>query len=172
MPKNEFEEEEDEKEEDEEDDVNIDEIDSGEEKIFKMEECWHRLSLPIMEKVLINKRYACIFLHIKSAGLCIGRIKKRFLNNEGGMVLALELNCLECKLGVADSILREVKRKDFRVSPEKDTICGLLQMNPLQGRRWECLSYEIVIKHFKEVKKLDTDLLRNNFICNEISGSL
>ena len=71
-----------------------------------MEECWHRLSLPIMEKELINKRYACIFLHSKSAGLYIGRIKKRFLNNEGGMVLALELNCLKCKwiLGLRESI--------------------------------------------------------------------
>ena len=89
-----------------------------------MEGCWRRLSLPRMEKELIDKWYACIFLHNKSAGLYIGRMKKRFLNDEGGMVLALELDCLERKLGVADNILREAKRKYVDVFPVKDIICG------------------------------------------------
>ena len=44
-------------------------------------------------------------------------------------------------------------------------------MNPLRGGLWECPSYEIVIKHFEEAKKLDRNLLHNNFVCNEISGS-
>ena len=54
-PEYEFEEEEDKQEEDEEYDINVDEIDSGEGNIFKMEEWWHRLSLPTMEKELIDK---------------------------------------------------------------------------------------------------------------------
>ena len=73
---------------------NVDKIDSGEEKIFKMEECWRRLSLPTTEKELIDKWYACIFLHNKSAGLYIGKMKKRFLNDKGGMVLVLKLDYL------------------------------------------------------------------------------
>ena len=167
-PENEIEEEEDEQEEDEEDDVNVDKIDSGEEKIFKMEECWRRLSVPTMKKELIDKWYACIFLYNKSAGLYIGRMKKRFLNDEGGMVLALELDCLERKLGVSDNILREAKRKDVNIIfPVNDVICGPLQMNPLKGGRWD----DIVTKHFEEVKMLERDLLYNNFVCNEISGS-
>ena len=64
---------------------------SGVEKIFKMEECWRRLSLPTTKEELIDKWYACIFLRNKSAGLYIGKMKKRFLNDEGGMVLVLEL---------------------------------------------------------------------------------
>ena len=122
-----------------------------------MEECWRRLSLPATEKELIDKWYACIFLHKKSAGLYIGRMKKRFLNDEGGMVLALELDCLKRKLGVADNILREAKRKDVGVFHVKNIICGLLQMNLLRGGRWECPSYRIVTKHFEEVKKLDIE---------------
>ena len=124
-----------------------------------------------MEKELIGKCYACIFFHNKNAGLYTGRMKKRFLNDEGGMVLALELDCLERKVGVADNILREAKRKDVDVFSVKYIICGSLQMNTLRGGRWECPSYERVIKHFEEVKKLDRDLLYNNFVCNEISGS-
>ena len=139
-PEKEFEEEKDEQEEDQEDDINVDETDSGERKIFKMEECWHRLSLPIMEKELIDKWYACILLLSNSAGLYIGRMKKRFLNDEGGMVLALELDCLERKLGLADNVSQEVKRKDVDLFPAKDIICGPLQMNPLRGGHWECPS--------------------------------
>ena len=102
----------------------------------------------------------CMYiLHNKSAGLYIRRMKKRFLNDEGGMVLALELVCLERKLGVADNILQEAKRKDVDVLPVKNIICGPLQMNPLRGGHWECPSYEIVTKHFEEVKKLDRGLL-------------
>ena len=42
-------------ERDKEDDVYVDEIDSGEEKIFKIEEHWHRLSLTTMENKLNEK---------------------------------------------------------------------------------------------------------------------
>ena len=59
-----------------------------------MEECWRRLSLPTTEKELIDKWYACIFLHNKSAGLYIGKMKKRFFNDKGGMVLVLKLDYL------------------------------------------------------------------------------
>ena len=82
-----------------------------------MEECWRRLSLPTMEFELIDKWYEWIFSHNKSAGLCIGRTKKTFLNDEGGTVLALELYCLELKLDFADNILREAKRKDIDIFP-------------------------------------------------------
>ena len=103
----------------------------------QMEEYWQGLSSPTIEKELIDKWHACVFLHNKSAGLYIGRMKKRFLNDEGGMVLALELDCVEHKLGFADNILQEAKRKDVDVYPVKDVICEPLQMNPLKGGYWE-----------------------------------
>ena len=71
-PENQFGEEDDEQERDKEDDVNVDEIDSGEEKIFKMGECCCRLSLTTMENKLNDEWYACIFLHNKSFGHYIG----------------------------------------------------------------------------------------------------
>ena len=80
----------------------------------------------------MGKLYGCIFLHNKKAGDCIGRMKKIFLNDEGEMILALELDCLQCKLGFSDNILQKVKRKDVDVLPVKD-IFGPLQMNPLRG---------------------------------------
>ena len=84
-----------------------------------MEKCWLRLSLPAMEKELIHKWYTFNFLHDKSAGLYTGRMKKRFLNDEDGMVLALELDFVGRKLSVVDNILREAKRKDIPRIPHK-----------------------------------------------------
>ena len=83
-----------------------------------------------MEKELIEKWYACIFLHNKSAGLYIGRMKKRFLNDEGGMVLALELDCLERKLDIADNILQVAKRKDVNVFSIKHHLWALTNESP------------------------------------------
>ena len=104
-----------------------------------------------------------------NAGPCIGRMKKKFLNDEGGMVLALDLDCLKHKLGVAENTLQEAKRKENDIFAIKD-LCTLTNES-LEGECWECPSYEIVTKHFEEKKKLDRHLIYNNFVCNEISGS-
>ena len=67
-----------------------------------------------------------------SAGPCIGRMKKKFLNDEGGMVLALDLDCLKHKLGVAENILQEAKRKENDIFAIKD-LCTLTNESP-EGR--------------------------------------
>ena len=133
-----------------------------------MEECWCRLSLPTIKKDLIEKWYACIYFLNKSASLYITRMKTRFLNDKGGMILTLELDCLECKLGIADNILWEAKRKDADVFPLKYIVCEPLQMNPLRGWCWKCPSYKIVIKHFEERKKLET-CYNHGRLCHETS---
>ena len=82
--------------------------------------------------------------------------------------ISTELDCLKRKLGVTDDILQEVKRKDVDILLVK---VGRMLGVSLREGCWECPSYEIVIKHFEEAKNLDRDLLYNNFVCNEISGS-
>ena len=75
-------------------------------------------------------------------------MKKRFLNDECKMVLVLELNCPEHKLGIADNIMWEVKKKDVDKFPVKDIICWPLQMN-LKGGSWEGPSYKYSLKKQK-----------------------
>ena len=163
----EFEEENEEEFEDQEEE--FDDEDQGD--IPNMEGYWRRLNPPIAEEDVIGKWYACIFMHNKSAGLYIGRLKRRFLNDQGGFVLALELDCLERKLGVTDNILWEAKTKDVDVFPVKDVICGPVDMKPLKGGRWECQSYETVVKIFEEVKRFNREQLHNTFVCNEFGNS-
>ena len=63
----------------------------------------------------------------------IGKIRKRFLTveaNEQGYVAAVEMDCLQLKLGVTDCIFREHKTplKEIDVIPIKDVF-----MDPLKG---------------------------------------
>ena len=67
-----------------------------------------------------------------SAGPYTGRMKKKFLNDEGGMVLALELDYLKHKLGVAENILQEAIRKENNIFTIKD-LCTLTNESP-EGR--------------------------------------
>ena len=63
----------------------------------------------------------------------IGKIRKRFLTveaNEQGYVAAVEMDCLQLKLGVTDCIFRKHKTplKEIDVIPIKDVF-----MDPLKG---------------------------------------
>ena len=52
-----------------------------------------------------------------SAGPCIGGMKKKFLNDEGGMVLALDLDCLKHKLGLLKIPYKKQKGKKMTYLP-------------------------------------------------------
>ena len=94
-------------------------------------ECWKGLSPPISETEIVGKWYACIFKAKKKTYLYIGRATRRFLNDEGGLITALEIDCLEQKLGVTDNVLKQ-GQQDIGIFAARDVICGPLQMFPLQ----------------------------------------
>ena len=59
----------------------------------------------------------------KKPYLYIGRTTRRFLNDEGGLITALEIDCLEQKLGVTDNVLKQ-GQQDIGIFAVKDIICG------------------------------------------------
>ena len=128
-------------------------------------ECWKGLSPPISETEIVGKWYACIFKAKKKTYLYIGRATRRFLNDEGGLITALEIDCLEQKLGVTDNVLKQ-GQQDIGIFAAKDVICGPLQMFPLQRGRWECPKYNEIRSLFEKVKKDDREQLYNNFVCS------
>ena len=73
---------------------------------FILGECWKDLSPPISETEIVAKWYACIFKAKKKTYLYIGRAI-RFLNDEGGLITTLEIDCLEQKLGVTNNVLKQ-----------------------------------------------------------------
>ena len=108
--------------------------DDEDEEIGLMSDCWKRLCPPVEEAEILGKWFACIYLGKKAQLLYIGRVKRRFLMDEGGMPCGLELDCLERKIGVGDLILKEGD-PDIETFPLKNIIAGPVKMMPLKGKR-------------------------------------
>ena len=58
------------------------------------------------------------------------------LNDEGGLITTLEVDCLGQKLGTTDCILEQAKISDVNIFPVQNIICGLLNVNPLSNGLW------------------------------------
>ena len=90
----------------------------NEEKSSTMEKCWQALCPPVSEEKIVGKWLGCIFQHSKTLSLYVGRVTKRFLNDEGGLVAGVEMDCLERELGSAENILKQGK-PDVDIFPVK-----------------------------------------------------
>ena len=53
----------------------------------------------------------------RGPNLFTGKATQRFLNDEGGLITALEIDCLEQKLGTTDCILKQSKKSDVNIFP-------------------------------------------------------
>ena len=151
-------------EEREETEAETEEVD---ESLLAFENCWKQLGPPTNEEEIIGKWFACIYLKQKQPYLYIGRALRRFLldaeDENGAAVAALEINCLEHKLGVTDTHLKQGK-DDIDCFPVKNILCGPLEMKPLKGSKWDCTQYLEVRKIFERAKKMDREALYNRFV--------
>ena len=137
-----------------------------------MEKSWDAMNPPKNEEELIGQWFACVFKSTKTPNLYIGKIRKRFLTaevNEKGYVAAVEMDCLQQKLGVTDWIFREHKAplKDIDVIRIKDVF-----MRPLKGiyrenGKWEFPQYLNVKKIFEKIKNVERDSIYNTYICKK-----
>ena len=76
-------------------------------EIMIMEKSWDGMNPPKNEEELIGQWFACVSKSTKAPNLYIGKIRKRFLTvdvNEKGYVAAVEMDCLQLKLGVTNFI--------------------------------------------------------------------
>ena len=75
--------------------------------INHLKKVWISLEPPTDEKVIIGCWYAAIYIGKKSSetALYIGLVQKRYLQDENGPKSALELDCLQRKLGTNYDIL-------------------------------------------------------------------
>ena len=65
----------------------------------------------------------CLYFQDQEKNLIIGRAIRRFLNDEGGLITTLEIDCLEKRLGVTDNVLKQ-GQQDIGIFAVKDIICG------------------------------------------------
>ena len=101
----------------------------------------------------LRQWYACIFKAKKKTFLHIRRATRRFLNDEGGHIMALEIDYLEQNLGVTDNVL-EQGQEDIGILAIKDKICGTLQMCPLQRRRWNAQNIMKLVCSLKKSQRM------------------
>ena len=87
------------------------------------------------------------------------------VDENGAAVAALEINCLEHKLGVTDTLLKQ-GNDDIDCFPAKNILCGPLVMKPIQGSKWDCPQYLEVRNIFERAKKMDREALYNRFVSN------
>ena len=93
--------------------------------------------------------------------LFVGRVKQRFLidamDSPDCYTTALEVDCLQEKLGITNSILQEHNEVGTEVGifALHNIICAKLKEKFLGGNRWEFPQYEKVKALFEKVKKTD-----------------
>ena len=148
------------------DESSEEEIEDDEPVVMTMQNCWKGLSPPTAEEDVVNKWYGCIYTSERGPNLFIGKATQRFLNDEGGLITALEIDCLEQKLGTTDCILKQAKKSDVDIFPVQNIICVPLNVNPLSNARWECPMYAEVRKVFEKYKKVDCKKLCIFSLCS------
>ena len=148
------------------DESSEEEIEDDEPVVMTMQNCWKGLSPPTAEEDVVNKWYGCIYMSKRERNLFIGKATQRFLNDEGGLIMALEIDCLEQKLGTTDCILKQAEKSDVDIFPVQNIICGPLNVNPLSNGRWECPMYAEVRKIFEKYKKVDCKKLYIFSLCS------
>ena len=84
---------------------------SAESCIYHLKKLWILLEPPTDEKVIIGCWYTAVYIGKKSGetALYIGLVQQRYLQDENGATSALELDCLQRKLGTKDDILESHK---------------------------------------------------------------
>ena len=136
--------------------------------LYSMEKCWERLEPPRAEKDIVGEWVGCIYAGQRADHLFVGKILRRFLSDDGAALnthtVALEIDCLEEKLGTADCRFKEAGQKDIGVFPIHNVICGPVQADFISGKKWEVPQYQAIKKIFEKNKKLDRNKVHFSYI--------
>ena len=112
----------------------------------------------------------CTFKAKKKQHLFLGRVKTLFFNAYTKHdVETIEIDCLQEKLGITDTIFQEYtnRNKDVGVFPLKDVICGPVTANFLGGNKWDIFQYQQIRSLFETLKTVDRTVAFLKFICKE-----
>lgn len=137
-----------------------------------MEKCWARLEIPRSEKDIVGEWVGCIYNSQKRIHLFVGKVLRRFISDDGAALhvftTALEVDCLEEKLGCTDCVLKENERRDVGIFSIQNIICGPVKANFLGGKKWEIPQYEEIRKIFEFYKKNDRVKAHSNYLKRNI----
>ena len=127
-------------------------------------EVWDEFNPPVKETDLISKVVAFIFYdQKKKSHLFIGKIKRRFLEDENGPATSLLIESFKKAATTTSIIIEETPEhlgKDEGTYPIHDIISGSLKATILTGPtgrgsgKWTIPQYPLCVKTFEKVKNL------------------
>ena len=122
-----------------------------------LKQFWLSLSPPNIEKDIVGKFYAAIYVDSKGRqSYCIGRATKRFLTGQEEKASNLELDCLKPHVG--NNIMMEEYPEDqsdvyiFHIS---DIFAGPVYMEPLPQRKWNVPKLNEIVNYFDKLARID-----------------
>ena len=117
---------------------------------------WISLEPPTNEKVIIGCWYTAIYIGKKSSetALYIGLPQRRYLQDENGPMSALELDCLQGKLGTSDDILESHKngKHDIYICALENIVRGSLKVSYINNGKHRVAGYNEARKLFEITK--------------------
>ena len=104
----------------------------------------------------MHKWFGAVYEHKSKCHLYVGKAIRRFLDDEGGPVSSIELDCLKPRIGTG-TILEsyEDDRRDLDQFPLYNIIAGPLQVEPLHSRKWNIPSYPSLEDGFKRIIQIN-----------------
>ena len=130
---------------------------------------WTSFETPTNEKLIIGCWYAAIYIGKKSneTALYIGLAQRRCLQDENGPTSALELDCLQRKLGISDDILESHKngKHDIYICATENIVLGPLKVSYTNNGKHSVAGYSEARKFFEMAKKLDRVDIRRKYLC-------
>lgn len=124
---------------------------------------WRSISPPVTEDKLKGKWFAAIFRVDGKQLLYIGRCVKRFLEDEGGRVTHLELDCLKPRVG-NNKVLEgyPIGQSDCFSYPLEDVFGGPLDLIPIpRTRKWSVPDLDKIESFFNKITDINRAAIAN-----------
>ena len=122
---------------------------------------WKSLRPPTKENEILQKWFGVVYTNKKKSYLYSGKATKRFLEDENGLVSAIEIDCLKPHVGnepILESIPAHLPR-DLYMCPLHNIIFGPLVVSPPKGEKWHIPTYHTLKEQFEDIVKIDREKL-------------
>ena len=143
---------------------------SEEEASSYLKNVWKNFCPPTKEDDILNKWVGVIYHHKKRQQLYVGRIKKRFLQDDNGPAAALEVECLKPHVG-SGTVLEStpIHLPDIGVFAIHNVISASLNVFPVSSNyrssgKWNVPEYDSLKSIFDLVEKMNREEVHKGFL--------
>ena len=131
-----------------------------------MGKTWFSVSPPIEQQDVLNLWDGVIYEGKKKTSLYIGKVTRRFLEDENGPAHGLEIDCLKPHVGQGNVLasVPDHMPRDLDFFPVCNIISGRLRVEPLKGSKWRVPKFAAGKRVFNDVKSINRRELATNLL--------